>query len=437
MDTSKSILSFDNLISTARKRFSLVPDLRRGASVKYPLCDVLMSGLAMFHFQCPSLLSFQKELEEQEKTSNLATMFGVSSVPKSSQMRTALDKTNPDEVRSLFNDFHRLVDQAKILQKFRVLNGYYLGLIDGSGYFSSDKCNCPRCLEKEHKNGTTTFHHQILQCVLAKPGLSEVLPLDSEEIRRQDGHDKQDCELNAGKRIIERLRSAHPHMDIIIVGDGLYSHVPFVLALRKNNFSFLLVAKPDDHVSMMNEIKCLREAGGVGKIEFPGKNGGVCRYEYASNVPLKADCKETTNWFSYVETDKAGKIIYQNSWITDLTVTAKNVAELANAARCRWKIENEGFNTLKNQGYHIEHNFGHGKENLSFVLFLLNLCAFFIHEILELSNKLFRKVREKVGARYAFWERIRSLVNSFVFPNWDTLLLLILKKRFQMVIQPL
>ncbi len=437
MTTSKPILSFDNLISTARERFSLVSDLRRIASVDYPLNDVLMSGLALFHLQCPSLLRFQKELEEHEKTSNLATIFGVSAVPKNSQMRSALDRVNPDEIRPLLNDIFRLVDEAKILPKFRVFNGQYLGLIDGSEYFSSAKCNCPNCLEKEHAKGPITYHHQILQCMLAKPGFSTVFPLDSEEICKQDGHDKQDCEINAGKRLIERLRASHPHMDIIIVGDGLYSHVPFILLLRKCKFSFLLVAKPDDHVAMMDEIKCLREIGGVGKIEFAGKNGGVCRYEYASKVPLKADCKETTNWFSYVEIDKTGKIVYQNSWVTDLSVTAKNVVGLVKAARSRWKIENEGFNTLKNQGYHVEHNFGHGKKNLSFILFLLNLCAFFIHEILEFCDKLFQKVKEKLGARYAIWERIRSLFNSVILPDWNTLLHLILKKRFQIVIQPI
>lgn len=188
---------------------------------------------------------------------------------------------------------------------------------------------------------------------------------------------------------------------------------------------------------MTNEIKCLRDAGGVGQIEFSGKNGGVCRYEYASKVPLKADCIETTNWFSITELDEKGEVVYQNSWITDLAVTAKNVVQLAKAARSRWKIENEGFNTLKNQGYHIEHNFGHGKENLSFVLFLLNLFAFFIHEILEMCDKLFQKVKEKVGSRYALWEKIRTLVNSLVIPDWDTLLHLLLKKRYQLVIQAL
>jgi len=116
--------------------------------------------------------------------------------------------------------------------------------------------------------------------------------------------------------------------------------------------------------------------------------------------------------------NSAGKITYQNSWVTSLRVTAKNVEELTAAGRSRWKIENEGFNTLKNQGYHIEHSFGHGKMHLSFNLFLLNVLAFTIHEILSLTDKLFQRVREKCGARFALWEQIRVLFRTILFQGW-------------------
>ena len=75
--------------------------------------------------------------------------------------------------------------------------------------------------------------------------------------------------------------------------------------------------------------------------------------------------------------------------------------QLVRAARARWKIENEGFNTLKNQGYHLEHNFGHGDQHLSEAFFTLNLLAFFIHQIFELVDGLYQRVRTFFSSRRA------------------------------------
>ena len=105
------------------------------------------------------------------------------------------------------------------------------------------------------------------------------------------------------------------------------------------------------------------------------------------------------------------------------------------AGRCRWKIENEGFNTLKNQGYHLEHNFGHGEKSLSYVLFLLNLLAFTIHQILEIRDKLLQKLYEKIGSRQELWGHIRTLVNLFVFESWRYLLTFMLDKRLREAFQ--
>lgn len=226
-----------------------------------------MSALAMFHFQDPSFLKFQQALEETDRKSNLTTLFEVSMVPKSTQLRTLLDGVLPSEVGEIFNDFLRRVGDAKLLGKFRFLDGRYLLLLDGSEYFNSNKCSCPGCLQAKSADGSVRYHHQILQMVIAKPGLKQVLPFGAEEVCRQDGITKEDCEINAAKRLIPRIAAGHSHMDLVIVADGLYSHVPFVELLRNNHLSFILVAKPTDHKALFEDLIGLREAGAVGKIE--------------------------------------------------------------------------------------------------------------------------------------------------------------------------
>ena len=95
---------------------------------------------------------------------------------------------------------------------------------------------------------------------------------------------------------------------------------------------------------------------------------------------------------------------YRNAWVTDLVPTTDNIAQLVRAGRARWKIENEGFNTLKNQDSHLKHNFGHGDRHLSEALFVVNLLAFFMHQIFELVDGMYQRVRTFFSSRRAFWD---------------------------------
>ncbi len=104
---------------------------------------------------------------------------------------------------------------------------------------------------------------------------------------------------------------------------------------------------------------------------------------------------DNVNYFEYT-IFKGDKANYHNSWVTDITISKDNIVQLVKGGRARWKIENEAFNTLKNQGYHLEHNFGHGKKFLSYNLLLFNFLAFFMHQIFELSDRVYQKCRSKV-----------------------------------------
>ena len=130
----------------------------------------------------------------------------------------------------------------------------------------------------------------------------------------------------------------------------------------------------------------------------------------------------TVNWLSIEITNAAGKITYRNSFVTDLPVDRDSVAELAACGRARWKIENESFNTLKTKGYNLEHNFGHGHDNLSAVLATLNLLAFAFHTVAELAEDLWRRAAQAQGRRTRFFEALRSITVFLLFPSWADLL---------------
>ena len=386
-----------------------------------------MSAFAMMFFQDPSLLQFQKRLQDAIQKNNLTTLFGVSDIPSDTQLRDTIDSCLPQQIEIVFSDYFSLLQRGKQLEPFRVLDDYYFIPIDGTQYFSSEKIHCPQCLYKTSSKAKVRYHHQILQAAIVCPGMRQVIPLAPEPVQNSDGQDKQDCEINAGKRMLKKIRKAHPKLRIIIGGDGLYSKQPFVTELKANRMSFVLVAKPDDHKSLFQWVREIRQIGETQSLTFTDLKGRIHRYEWVNEVPINANAgSDLVSFFQY-RLVVNGKTTYHNSWITDLSVTSDNVVELVKIGRARWKIENETFNTLKNQGYHIEHNYGHGKLNLSYNFFLLNLLAFLMHQIFELSDLLYQRCRkEKFTSRREFWNQLRCTIRILVFDNWEQILWLIL-----------
>ncbi len=423
----KKHLSFAALRKSLSEHFRHIDDRRQSAKVDYSLHDCLMSGFAMMFFQDPSLLTFQKRLQDGIQKNNLTTIFDISDIPKDTQMRSVLDAIAPRQLCGPFADFLHRLQRGKHLVNYQFFDGSYLVSIDGSQYFSSEKISCPHCLVTESK-GHVRYHHQILQSVIVHPDMRQVLPLAPEAISNRDGTKKQDCERNAAKRAVQNIRATYPRLKITVTADGLYSNQPFIDELKKAKMSFILVAKPTDHKVLFEWVNDLIALGDGHSLELVDEKSRRHCYQWVNQVPLNGSKDaDLVNFFQYQIVAKTGKVTYKNSWVTDSHVDADNVISLVKGGRARWKIENETFNTLKNQGYHLEHNFGHGQQNLSMIFFVLNLLAFYVHQILELTDPLYHKVRyTKFTSRKEYWNQLRCTIRILIFPRWESLLQFIL-----------
>lgn len=421
---SKKHLSFKALRKAISSQFCQIEDSRQKGKVLYSLHDCLMSGFAMMYLQDPSLLAFQKRMQDSMENSNLKAIFNVGNIPKDTQMRDVLDTIPLSKLNSVFPLFLHQLQRGKQLAGYQLLDDKYLIAIDGSEYFSSENINCPYCLVKKKAKGKLRYHHQILQAVVVHPKKRHVLPLAPEQISNQDGNKKQDCEINAAKRMLKNIRNTHPKLGIIITGDGLYSKQPFIDELKKERMSFILVAKPKDHKILFEWVNDLMGLGDGNSLEISDDKGRLHRYQWVNQVPLNGSKDaDLVNFFQYQLVAKTGKVTYKNSWVTDIPINEHNVATLVNGGRARWKIENETFNTLKNQGYHIEHNYGHGNHNLSMVFFTLNLLAFYVHQILDLTDNLYQAVRyKKFTSRKEFFNQLRCTFRIILFKNWEHML---------------
>ena len=419
----KKHLGFNALRKTITEQFQDIEDGRQAGKVNHCLHDILMSGFAMMFFQDPSLLRFQRRLQEKAQQNNISAIFNINSIPKDTQLRDVIDLVPTEKLSPIFPAFLKALQRGRQLAQYQLLEGKYLVSIDGSDYFSSYKINCPHCLETKSRKGGPRYHHQILQAVLVHPELRQVLPLFPESIQNGDGSKKQDCEINAGKRILKKIRSTHPKLPLIITADGLYSKQPFIDSLKEAGMSYLLVAKPTDHKVLFEWVNEITDMGEAGHFEcFDGK-GRLHKYHWINDVPLNGTANaEQVNFLQYWIVNKQGKTTYRNSWVTDINVRQDKVQTLVKAGRARWKIENETFNTLKNQGYHIDHNYGHGRQHLSMNFFVLNLLAFFVHQILELCDQSYQSCRAKFSAREEFWNQLKYTIRILLFRDFYHLL---------------
>ena len=420
-----NLLRFHSLVASIADCVARIVDTRQLSKICYSLRDCYLSGLALFFVQDSSLLQFQRRFQRKLQANNLSSTFGVHQIPVDSQLRDLIDRHGLQPLLSAFANWIGRLQRCKWLQHFQIFDARYLITLDGSRFFNSKLVKCEHCLTTT-KSGVTHYHHDILQAAIVHPDNRQVLPLAPEFVRNSDGkggkYRKQDCEIAAGYRMLERLRSDYPRMAAIIVADSLYSKQPFVERLRAARFSFLLVAKPGDHKSLYQDVAVLRRGNLLDR--FHSEHRGERReYQWVTELPLNGSPDAPRiNFIQFRIVEDSGKVNYRNAWVTDLVPTSANIVQLVRAARARWKIENEGFNTLKNQGYHLEHNFGHGHQHLSETLFVLNLLAFFMHQIFELVDGLYQRVRTFFSSRRAFWDEVRSAFRLFLFSSWDQVL---------------
>lgn len=409
-------LSADALHGLLRDAFARIPDSRH-AKARIPLPDALMSAFAMFSLKDRSLLAF----EERRADENLKTVFGIGQIPSDTQMREILDPVAPEYLRDVFGDVFRQLQRGKALEPFEFYEGAYLLALDGTGYFSSSEIHCDSCQVKEHRNGVVTYEHQMLAAVIVHPDLKEVIPLAPEPIQKQDGSNKNDCERNAARRLLAKIRRQHPRLKLIVVEDGLASNGPHVRDLKEHGMHFLLGVKPGDHAFLFAQVEAARREGR--SPQLTRKQGDVtCEVSWVWNVPLNESNPDLcVDFLEYKEYDAEGKCCKHFTWITDLAVTQRNAWLLARGGRARWSIENETFNTLKNQGYHYEHNYGHGQQNLSVVFSMLMMLAFLVDQTQQLCCKRFRAVWEKLGSKRALWDNLRSHFRHFRFRSMQQL----------------
>ena len=416
-------LQIDRLHGFIKHEFKQFKDTRKD-NLSIDLDDALMSGYAMFSLKDSSLLEFNNE--RTPRASNLKEVYKIEKAPSDTSMRSILDLVNPASFNQLFEGLYKRLKKAKIIKEYEYLQGHILCSIDGVHHFSSESIRCDKCIEFNKSNGKKEFRHSTLSSVITHPYKSVVFPIAHEGIVRQDGIKKNDCEQNAAKRLLPRLKEIFGTQKVVIVQDAIGSNGPNIKEIKSAGFKFILNVKPDGNKTIFKQYEAAKARNQVKMLEI--REGNLLhRFYYKNNMPLNDTHGDIrVNFLDYYEIDTSGKKPNKHfSWITDFKLHARSVYPIMRSGRSRWKIENETFNTLKNQGYNFTHSYGHGDHYLATVFMLLMMLAFFVDQIQQGYNEVFQQVRKKAQSKKALWKKVRQKFDDFVVDSMEMLYKLI------------
>ena len=401
-----------------------IPDPRspNGRSGNISLTDIIMYALAVFHLKHPSLLSSDDKRQQPTVQDNATELYHVEHIPCDSYLRAIIDRIPTAHFRPFFTACFSHFQRRGWLKKYKYFKEGYLAPVDATQTFTSKKINCKNCCIKnaDDPKKATIYYHQLSAICLVKPGMKTVLPLMPEPITQQIDASKNDCEVRALERIVQDLDREHCHLKLILNFDDLYSKGPTLKKVLAHGHHFIAVAKPSDHEALTKAFDDLDRADLVRRFTYTDKQGHRHWFRYVNGVPLnKSHPDLLVNCLDYMEFDSEGNLIYQNSWVTSLLLhNYLYCMKVMRAGRAKWSIENETFNTLKNLGYSLEHNYGHGDENLSSNFACLMFLAFLIDQIAELVDPLFKEALQANKRKKTLWEKQRNFFEIFIISSW-------------------
>ena len=318
----------------------------------YTMTEILLGGIFLFVCKQGSRNSMNDDRAKEHFAANYRSLFGKE-LPHMDTVDAVLREASTDELECLKGALISALIEKKVLKGMRLLDKYYRVAVDATGIMAVGKGHCLHCLHKtSKKTGVTTYFHNLLEAKLITPN-GFAISLASEWIENPDDYNKQDCEQKAFRRLAERLKKLYPRLPVAIHADGLYPNAPFFDICRANDWRWIVTLKDGSLKSLWEEVdmELMTKAKNVRAVSHPQKARHQT-YRWLSGLRYQ---DHTLSWLECVEED-AGKL-KRFVYVTDIEACFDSVIELTTSGRMRFKIENEGFNALKNGGYELSHKY--------------------------------------------------------------------------------
>ena len=389
-----------------------VEDYRKKS--EYEISELLLGAITLFLFKQGSRNSYNNNRSDKDFLVNYEKLFGMR-LPHQDTINDLFRVLDPLALEKFKTSMVRELIEKKVLHQWRLLGKYFIVAIDGTGVNSYTQRHCDKCLTKTSKNGKQTWFHNVLEAKLVLPnGLS--LSLATEWIENESlEYDKQDCELKAFNRLSVKLKKSFPRLPICIVGDGLYPNKTVFGICEKNHWEYTITLKDGNLPFVWEEAESLIPLQKENKFEIRTQEEKRV-HQWVTEINYKG---HTLNW---IKTEVGNK---KYVFVTSLKLNKNNAEQISFSGRLRWKIENEGFNEQKNNGYGLKHKYSEVSLGATKNYYQALQIAAMINQLVVLGQKLKQYLRKKITIKHLWTEllaflKYRSVDGEYIKQLLDT-----------------
>lgn len=339
-------------------------DQRNQSYITYTQTDLACMAILKNICGQHSMREMEANFNEETCIDTLRIMSGngcLEEMPHYDTLNYYLEKLSPECLSGLRKKMVKSLIRGKQFNRGRLLGKYWRIILDGTGLFCFKEKHCENCLCESRKteDGKTVklYYHKVVE---AKIILSDrvIISLGTEFIENEkEDVSKQDCEMNAAKRLLKRIKKEYPKLPICIQGDALYAAEPFMKLCKETYQWDYIFTQKETKQKILNESYEWIKSGADDAYET-----GLCKEKgrafYANHVEEVAGKTAVMNVFEYeykTKNKEGNKRRNRFQWITSIELRKQKLEEMIDAGRGRWKIENEGFNNQKKGLYRIEH----------------------------------------------------------------------------------
>lgn len=424
-DRNRKLNAFSDVIKVTRHYFPDFPrwlnhisDPRHQGYIKYDQSVIIMERLLASCCHIESMRSMNSEFNNYNVLYNFSILFNedLDELPHGDTINNYLKEVNVNDLRKVITNMVKTLINKRVLEEYRIEDKYYHFTIDASQLHTSNIEHTPGSLVTRHKSGEITYHNDVLVASIVVGNMT--IPVDFEWLENSPtGYDKQDCELNAAKRLLKRLKETFKKLNICISGDALYLCEPIIEICEGNNWKYVIRYKKDVILSIDEHLQVSREHNDTVKRSCLDKENKMYHYEYYNGIDYRG---HMINIVQMSENDEEEKE-KQFAFATNFEVNERNYKKLIGVGRNRWWII-QTFNDLKNHGYNIKHVFSYDANAMK-THFAIQLISHLIMQLLEHYEKtkkvfetiksLGKNIKEALRNKVLNAENLRDITQPF------------------------
>ena len=381
--------------------FDKLTDKRHKSYITYKIKTIVMTRLFALICGITTMTEINSSFNKEEAIKNLSSICNqnLKEVPDWQTIQDVIETLDINEIENIRKYIVKALIRSKMFDKYRY-NGAFQLLVDATGVSSHDYNLNGNCIVKKSKNGVIKYYKQVLEVKIVVGKI--VISLDTEWIENEEMQTekkKQDCEINAFKRMAPRIKKNYPKLKFIITGDALYATTPMIDICKENKWHYIFNLKKDRLKQVWEDFQ--------DNVNYKNETSKE-NYKLSCGIKFKGNI---FNALSYTEIQKEKEVTF--NYITDLKVNDHKIEYIVNMGRRRWKIENEGFNEQKNGMFCISHLCSRNENAIKIHYYFIQI-AHVIRQLLEYGSKLLRDMNLSTK------KEVSTIISSNLTSNSNT-----------------